>query len=157
MRPAWICDVETIDKDITTVESGLVLHQVNCVGVMGAGVAKAIRSKWPDVDRQYGVMCDAHGRSRALLGKIQVINVGEDLWVGNIFGQFKPDLSSQATSYDAVNEGLRRLEVWHRDHTRKLPIYVPYLMGCGLGGGAWAIYSAIIEYYLPGATACRFN
>jgi len=38
-----------IDKDITTVEIGVMVSQVNCRGVMGAGVAKAIRDRWPIV------------------------------------------------------------------------------------------------------------
>ena len=31
-----------IKKDITTIEKGVIMHQVNCQDVMGAGVAKAI-------------------------------------------------------------------------------------------------------------------
>jgi len=34
-------------------------------------------------------------------------------------------------------------------------VYVPYLMGCGLAGGDWGIYSEIIEFYIPDAIIVR--
>ena len=41
--------IKEIQKDITTVEEGVVLHGCNCSGGFGSGVAGAIRKKWPDV------------------------------------------------------------------------------------------------------------
>jgi hypothetical protein len=32
-----------------------------------------------------------------------------------------------------------------------MPVYIPYNMGCGLGGGDWEIVSGIIEETLPDA------
>ena len=34
-------------------EDTIICHQVNCKGVMGAGLAKQIRDKWPDVYDRY--------------------------------------------------------------------------------------------------------
>lgn len=42
-----------IQKDITTVEKGVIMHQVNCQNVMGAGVAKAIYLKHPLVKQAF--------------------------------------------------------------------------------------------------------
>lgn len=38
-----------IKKDITTIDEGVILHQVNCQNAMGSGVAKALFSKWPQI------------------------------------------------------------------------------------------------------------
>jgi hypothetical protein len=32
------------------------------------------------------------------------------------------------------------------------PLYVPDLMGCGLAGGDWSVYSSILEAFVPHAT-----
>ena len=34
-------NLDTFDADITNVRKGIIVHQVNCQGVMGSGVAKA--------------------------------------------------------------------------------------------------------------------
>lgn len=38
---------------------------------------------------------------------------------------------------------------------RGVPVYVPHLMGCDLAGGNWAVYSEIIEFFVPWATVVR--
>ena len=35
-----------------------------------------------------------------------------------------------------------------------MPVYVPYMMGCGLGGGDWPTYREIIRNACPGARIC---
>lgn len=39
--------LKVINGDITEVTNGYIIHQVNDKGVMGAGVALAIRNKFP--------------------------------------------------------------------------------------------------------------
>lgn len=45
--------VTYIVMDITTATRGIVVHGVNCQGVMGSGVALAIRTKWPQIFESY--------------------------------------------------------------------------------------------------------
>ena len=45
-----------IKKDITTIEKGVIMHQVNCQNVMGAGVAKALYTKHPKVKAAFHQM-----------------------------------------------------------------------------------------------------
>lgn len=40
-------------------EDTIICHQVNCKGVMGAGLAKQIRDKWPDVYDRYRLIAPA--------------------------------------------------------------------------------------------------
>lgn len=54
---------EVIGDILTPVENPddlvVVCHQVNCMGVMGAGLAKQVRNRYPGVYRAYKELCDA--------------------------------------------------------------------------------------------------
>ena len=36
-------------SDVTKISRGVIMHQVNCQNLMGAGVAKALYTKYPQV------------------------------------------------------------------------------------------------------------
>lgn len=72
-----------IQGDITNETSGLIIHGVNAQGVMGSGVARAIRDKWPQVYDAY----KAHEQGRKALGQVQFVNISEGLVVGNCWTQ----------------------------------------------------------------------
>lgn len=134
--------------DITTVEKGYILQQVNCQGVMGSGVAKAIYTKWPIVRREYLKYCrDKSGvQSSSILGAIQVVRVGEedDLYVVNMFTQDTYGHVGKHTSYDGLDFALN---TFFQYQWRPLPLPVHHpMIGSGLGGGHWPIIAEIIKY-----------
>lgn len=45
-----------LNKNIITIQEGVIAHGVNCTGAMNSGVAKAIREKWPEVYRFTGLV-----------------------------------------------------------------------------------------------------
>jgi len=45
--------MKIINRDLLTIESGIIAHQVNCQGKMGAGLALKIRKKYPQVYEYY--------------------------------------------------------------------------------------------------------
>ena len=78
-----------------------ICHQVNCMGKMNSGVAKAMREKWPVVFKEYEELCESwhawayahhtqepeqHAAS-AMLGRVQLVQVKENQIVINLFGQ----------------------------------------------------------------------
>ena len=64
-------DTRIIDKDIMESKNSLILHQVNCKGVMGAGLAKQIRQDITEEDFvKYQNLCKEQGS--ALLGKVLI-------------------------------------------------------------------------------------
>ena len=129
-----------INKDITTVEEGLVIHGVNCQAVMGSGVALAIRNKWPIVYERYL----KNGKGSDLLGSTHIISVDENLYVANCYTQdtFGGDPRVKYASLDAVRESLDGVFSWAS--TLDLIIYTP-LIGCGLGGLDWKDVEKIFE------------
>lgn len=41
--------IKFVNGDITKSSTGIIAHQVNCRGLMGAGVAKSIKAAFPNV------------------------------------------------------------------------------------------------------------
>ena len=141
-----------IDKDITTVEHGIIAHQVNCKGGIGSGVALALLNKWRKVKTQYHMFYDSFEDKNQLLGKYDPVHVDEGLFVFNCFTQFDRGYDGKLyTSYSAIETCFENIAKLNSD----MPIYIPYLYGCGLGGGDWEIVSTIIESKCPNVTACR--
>lgn len=146
------------------VTKGVILQQVNAQGVMGSGVAKDIREKWPVVFEEYAkVVGPAYTQKDSglhLLGKIIPVQVDKDLWVLNLVGQqfFGRETGRRYTSYDALDVALTRAaewalsDAWEIDDTwcaKRLPIHFP-LIGSGLGGARWSVVESIIEHRLTG-------
>lgn len=120
----------------------VLLHQVNCQGVMGSGVALAVKERYPEVFTAYRDLCETE--SGFLLSRGQLVSTRrDDLWVGNIFGQHGYGTDRRHTSYDAVNLALT--EIKRKSARLDDPVFIlPYKMGCDRGGGDWNIYSAIL-------------
>lgn len=127
-----------------------IAHQVNCQGVMGSGVAKAIKEKYPKVYEHYKGLCDIK-TSKELLGTSQEVycKIGERTVI-NLFGQqFYGYDGCCYTSYVALTtalDGAFKLVVSeNRNYDNPLEIAVPYKMGCDRGGGDWKIVSEILD------------
>ncbi len=148
--------MQTISQNILEITEGVICHQVNCKGVMGAGLAAQIANKYPLILNEYQNACrdNAHANrpSSFLLGRCQLIDVQPGLQVANLFGQDEYGRDRQYTDYDALEFALAELTTFIKEGT---PIYIPYKMGCGLGGGRWDIVSAIIEVVVPTAIICK--
>ena len=46
-------EIREVIGDLLEGDSKIIVHQVNCMGEMNSGVAKAIRNKYPEVFEQY--------------------------------------------------------------------------------------------------------
>ena len=142
--------------DITTVQSGIICHGVNCQGVMGRGVALAIRNKWPDVYTDYRrFIVIAKDEQLDLLGHCYVLFMneigGNRFGVANMFIQkFYGTDKRKYVSYDAVDKSFEILSTTSLITTPggKTHVHFP-LIGCGLAGGHWPIVREIIEHRLP--------
>lgn len=136
--------------DITTAESGIIIHQVNTIGVMGAGIAKAIRNKWPHVYTKYqeairvaGIE-SGHDYHDKMLGVVQFVDIDENLCIANLFAQKETGFGERrVTSYDALDLCFAKIKE-ERDGRE---LHIPQI-GCGLGGGNWNIVQSIIKSHL---------
>lgn len=156
--------MKIINKDITTIDRGVILHQVNCQGAMNSGVAKAIREKWPTVYERYTNYfedCKFAGSwcwdSSEMLGKLQFVQVAEELFIGNVFAQNRYGYDKKRyTSYGAWEKAIPEIVKFFNGQEYIYPIYAPYMIGCDRGGGNWNVVSTIIEEYVPDIIYCKY-
>ena len=151
----------TIEKDITTVTEGIICHQANCQGVMGAGLAKQIRRKFPEAYNEYMIQ---YRRNNLCLGNVifALISSYPILFVANLCGQDRYGRGGKFTNYRAVRRCLEAVVDFKREYSIKLdsdclPVYIPDHMGCTLGGGDWNEVLKIIEEVIPNAIIARYN
>lgn len=132
--------MEIINGDITKVAtSGYILHQVNCLSAMGAGVALSISNKWPVVRFEYLKFSKNIEKPKYLLGQMQYVKVERDLIVINSFTQLYYG-NSYYDNETYTNEDLLIKNIKIASDKAKLnnkKLFIPYLIGCGLAGGNW--------------------
>ena len=94
--------------DFTTTTGQMMIHQVNCQGVMNSGAAKCVRDKYPVVFDEYHKYWQRfHTIKHLLLGKAQIVKINDNQYAVNIFGQYNYGYDGKMyTSYDALDPGL---------------------------------------------------
>lgn len=146
--------MKVIIGNILDVPTGLIVHQVNCLGYMGRGLAKDIKEKWRWVYDTYKRLCLLNqGLEDTLLGRVQGVRVKDDplLMVVNLFSQKTIGRGGVFTNYTAMEDGLARLAEILKGRTdlQNLPVCFPYGIGCGLGGGDWSQVRPMLERFFP--------
>lgn len=133
--------IKHIKCDIFESGADVICHQVNCQGVMGSGIAKQVREKYPVVYETYKELC-GQDKPKNLLGIAQPVQANDKTIIVNIFAQENFGYDGKCyTDYDALREGFKTV----RDNNKDDVIAIPYLMGCHRGGGDWNIVYKMIE------------
>lgn len=136
--------LEFVNGDFFEFDADVRINTVNCVGVMGAGVALAFKKKYPDMYKFYVKQCKAGEitpgnpsvwKSDDMFAKgIEIINFPtKDHW-------------RRPSEYEYIDSGLR----WLSDYLKErdsLTITLPAL-GCGHGGLDWERVKNTIQEYL---------
>ena len=127
----------------------VIVHQCNLFHVMGGGIAKHIKQKFPEA---YEADKKTNHGDRSKLGTYSVARVRYDglplKYIVNLYSQADFGGSHRQTSYDAMVEGLTLLRESLEKHHAKgnnLVLGIPYQLGCGLAHGNWSIVRAIID------------
>lgn len=136
-----------IKKDITTIEKGVIMHQVNCQDLMGAGVAKAIYLKHPAVKESFHKLAkqETYNTPKKRFGLVQPVKINEQLIVLNSFSQlyYGRNKNIKYTDENALIKNLKKLDIYAKE--RNLPAYVPEKIGCNLANGDWNKIKDFIE------------
>jgi len=143
--------MKIIEGDLLSVHTGVIAHQVNCRKVMGAGLALQIRQKYPIVYEEYL-------KKPAILGAIDVLPVTSTLRVANLYAQVdikraKADRLPRVITPKPLTS-LAALECCLTKLKRACPneaIFLPWGIGCGLGGANWEDVEEIIQKTIPNA------
>jgi len=139
--------------NILNVKHGIICHQVNCMGKMGAGLALDIRKKWPVVYNDY---IEAFKEGKLFLGNVIISNITDShLYVASLCGQYYYGYNRRTkyTVYTAIRSSLKKIK---KISTNKgLTVYIPKNMGCGLADGNWSIIYKIINEEISNAIIVR--
>jgi O-acetyl-ADP-ribose deacetylase (regulator of RNase III) len=131
--------------DMFDVEADVRVNTVNCVGVMGAGVALAFKKRYPDMFLDYKKACDA---GQVSPGNMYVWHSQANDWVINF-----PTKRHwrEKSRYDDILSGLDALFNYLKKHVG-VRVALPAL-GCGNGGLDWSRVKPMIEEKLQSLDA----
>lgn len=129
---------------ITLAQNGefdVIVHGCNCFCTMGAGIAKAIKSAYPEAYR--ADKATPRG-DRSKLGTISFVTI-KSLTIVNAYTQYDWRGKKPLANYKAIKSVFKKIK-------QKFPgkrIGYP-LIGAGLAGGDWNTISNIIDEELNG-------
>lgn len=138
-------DIQYIKGDATSPQpSGnkIIVHVCNDIGGWGKGFVMAISKRWKEPEKQYREWFKS--KNDFELGKVQFVQVEEDLWVANLIGQHKINKDENGDApirYNAIEEGLKTVSDFAK--TNSASVHMPRI-GCGLAGGKWEMIEPII-------------
>ena len=132
------------EGDLFRAPNGIICHQVNCKGVMGRGVAKTFKEKYPFAFSQYKDLCKDRVPDE-LLGTVLMRYEIDNKWTCCMFAQddwrghgCNTDYAAFEECCDAIKREIKAL------YLGNITINMPYGIGAGLGGGNWdTIYSIL--------------
>ena len=116
------------------------IHQVNCRGVMGSGIAKQIKKEFPSHHQDYL-------KVKQSLGGFVATQLGSKFVIG-VFGQesYGRD-GARYTNYAALSIGLSDVVqglVRCSQSPHKPVLIVPKYLGCDRGGGNWEFVEQLL-------------
>lgn len=137
--------IEYRKGDLLDVSSGVIIHGCNSHGVMGSGVALALKNKYPACFEIYRMSCDERKNDETLLGDSIIYVASDTLEIANMITQKDFGTQKRQVNYGAVAEGF---SILHDNYDLDREFNFPKI-GAGLGGGDWEVISEIIEYVCP--------
>ena len=140
--------IKTQTGNLLNVTTGHIVHGCNAQGVMGSGVALAIKRKYPTAYQAYR---DEYELNGLVLGYAYDYSVTPYLKIWNAITQQGFGAPTRNVSYDAIQTCFEQVNRYIADEGRHgaddrqaKEIHIP-LIGAGLGGGNWNIIKTIIE------------
>ena len=137
--------------NIVHVQSGVVLHQVNCRNSFGYGVAEQIARTWPVVKERYHAYCESVRDPQKLFGACLPVSVSPYLTVVNAFSQLNyGNPRRTGLVYTDVNALLNCIDKTLAHYPGETPVYIPWGIGCGFGGYDWENLLPELEHRYAG-------
>lgn len=129
--------------DVFTSEQPAVIHGVNTMGVMGAGIAKTVRRAYPDVYGGYRDACHEGklkpGAALPIFG-VSMLEAYPDRWIINAASQ---DKTGPSATYAWLRSSLEESFSW-AEKLKLAGVALPWI-GAGIGGLEQSEVKKIIE------------
>ncbi|MGE6289975.1 macro domain-containing protein [Aeromonas media] len=136
--------IEFVTGDFFDFDADIRVNTVNCVGVMGAGVALAFKNKYPEMFKQYVKECN-----------LGLLKPGvPSVWVNNDLFSKEMEIINFPTKddwrndseYEYIESGLKWLSNYLKQ--KKFSTITLPALGCGHGKLNWGRVKHLIEIYL---------
>lgn len=138
-----------VDGDLLESDCTVIMHQANCLGIMGGGIAKAIAEKHP-LAYQADKSCNYSPEHK--YGRYSLAKLPNGLTIFNLYGQ----LGLGRAKREEQNERMRMLESALHEAFHLLnsnaglgidnsKVGLPYGIACGLAGGDWSKVEPILK------------
>lgn len=141
--------IEFVSGDFFDFDADIMINTVNCVGVMGAGVALAFKKRFPEMFDDYAEKCRS-GIIRPGLPSVwlQKDMISKDIEIINF-----PTKNhwKNPSEYHYIDDGLEWLSKYLEDKSGKV-VTLPAL-GCGHGGLDWDRVRSMIAEKLKNSPA----
>lgn len=128
--------------NLLDVTSGIIVHGCNMQGVMGAGVAKAVKQKYPQCFEVYQHRLRTQYTA---LGGVIYYYSNKDLLIANALTQRYYGSRMREVNYAAIVNSFQHI----LSHRSKFGINLKTInfpkIGAGLGGGDWSIIEQLIN------------
>ncbi len=125
----------------------IIVHVCNDVGGWGKGFVLAVSRRWREPERRYCAWHRGEESQPFALGKVQLVQVDDSIWVANLIGQH--GMASRdgvpPVRYEAIRKGLRVVAAKAKELGAS--VHMPRI-GCGLAGGRWEEVQMIVEQEL---------
>lgn len=136
--------LEFVKGDFFDFDADIRVNTVNCVGVMGAGVALAFKKKYPEMFKEYARQC----KEKEITPGKPTVWKHEDMFSKGLEIINFPTKNHwrNPSEYEYIEKGL----IWLSNYLKNregLTITLPAL-GCGHGGLDWERVKRLIQKYL---------
>lgn len=128
----------------------VIAHVCNDLGGWGKGFVLAVSRRWPEPEAAYRRWHRGRAKNDFGLGAVQVVQVGERLWVANMVGQrgIRTGSKGVPVRYEAIGTALGTLAA--RAAELRASVHMPRI-GCGLAGGRWERVEPLVTARLVAA------
>ena len=143
--------VNFVNGDLFSTPAPVIAHQVNCMGVMGSGVAKTVKELYPEVYEDYKKAITQLNHE-CLGGCLLSKTTHQDKYIANLFGQYYyrgcPEepfpKADRYTNYEALYRSLVRLRS-EMEERNLGSVAFPYKLGSSRGGADWNVVLEMIK------------
>lgn len=132
--------IEIRQGDILQADAEALVNAVNCVGVMGRGLALQFRTAFPENYKAYKAVCDRHELRPGMMFTHDLNRRQNPRYIINF--PTKRHWKGKSLTAD-IESGLDALV--EEVHSRKIKTVAVPALGCGLGGLDWNQVRPMIE------------
>lgn len=155
--------VQIKEGNLFNTDAKIIVHQVNCQGIMGSGVARQVKDRYPHVYDEYKKFTiSAKNKSENFLGTILCVPLQKEFvslaslgdisyngsYIANLFGQDRYGYDGKCyTDLKALKRGFEYVNAltYLKNNLYNAKIAMPYKIGCARGGADWSLVRELIN------------